>query len=75
MDKQLFIVESGVPFPIEPMSSDIVGEVWRPVGGYEGLYAVSNKGRVKSLSRAVTDKVGHSYLIRERYRKPKCKKR
>jgi len=27
------------------------GELWKPVRGYEGLYEVSNKGRVRSLSR------------------------
>ena len=26
-------------------------EVWKPIKGYEGLYEVSNKGRVKSFSR------------------------
>lgn len=28
-------------------------EVWKPVAGYEGLYLVSNRGRVKSLPRVV----------------------
>jgi len=28
-------------------------EVWRPVVGYEGLYEVSDQGRVRSLDRAV----------------------
>lgn len=28
-----------------------LNEVWRPVKGYEGLYEVSNYGRVKSLDR------------------------
>jgi hypothetical protein len=27
-------------------------EVWRPVSGYDGIYEVSNMGRVKSLSRS-----------------------
>ena len=27
----------------------IVKEIWKPVVGYEGLYKVSNKGRVKGL--------------------------
>lgn len=30
------------------------GEVWKPVVGFEGLYEVSNKGRVKSLPRTTT---------------------
>lgn len=25
------------------------GEIWRDIAGYEGLYQVSNKGRIKSL--------------------------
>jgi hypothetical protein len=28
-------------------------EIWRPVKGYEGLYEVSNLGRVKSVSRVI----------------------
>lgn len=29
-------------------------EVWRPIKGYEGLYEVSNLGRVKSVQRTTT---------------------
>jgi len=32
-------------------------EVWKPISGYEGLYEISNLGRVKSLERTV--KNGH----------------
>lgn len=32
---------------------DLPGEVWKDVVGYEGLYQVSNLGRVKMLSRNV----------------------
>ena len=28
-----------------------VAEIWRPIAGYEGLYEVSNLGRVRSLDR------------------------
>ena len=28
-------------------------EIWKPIKGFEGCYEVSNKGRVKSLSRKV----------------------
>lgn len=31
-------------------------EIWRDVVGYEGLYQVSNLGRVKSLDRMILDK-------------------
>ena len=30
-----------------------MGEVWKPIEGYEGLYEVSNLGRVRSLDRVV----------------------
>lgn len=29
-------------------------EIWRDVKGYEGLYQVSNLGRIKSLDRYIT---------------------
>ena len=32
------------------------GEIWKPVKGYEGLYQVSNMGRVKSLNYRHTGK-------------------
>ena len=32
---------------------DLDGELWKPIENYEGVYQVSSKGRVKSLSRAV----------------------
>lgn len=38
-----------------------IKEEWRPVVGYEGLYEVSNLGRVKSLDRVVTGKNGGQY--------------
>ena len=36
-------------------------EVWKPIRGYEGLYEVSNFGRVKSLNRVVKHVKGSSY--------------
>lgn len=33
------------------MVQSLEGEAWRPLKGYEGLYEVSNFGRVKSLSK------------------------
>lgn len=38
------------------MDYNIDEEVWKDIKGYEGLYQVSNKGRVKSLSRTVSRK-------------------
>lgn len=44
-------------------------EIWRPVQGYEGLYEVSNLGRVKSLDRAVNNN-GGVYIRPERLLRP-----
>lgn len=44
-------------------------EVWKDVVGYEGLYQVSNLGRVKSLERLIEDKKGR--LKRKRVYKEK----
>lgn len=33
-------------------------EIWKDIKGYEGLYQVSNLGRVRSLDRVVVDKNG-----------------
>lgn len=34
-------------------TNDLEGEIWKDIVNYEGLYAVSNKGRVKSLERDI----------------------
>lgn len=46
-------------------------EIWKDFKGYEGLYQVSNLGRVKSLERTFLDKIGHKQHIKERILKPK----
>lgn len=33
----------------QPVITDIEGEIWKPIKGYENIYAVSNKGRVKNI--------------------------
>ena len=38
--------------------SDEINEIWKPVKGYEGIYEVSNLGRVKSLPRVIRYKNG-----------------
>lgn len=43
--------------------NDLDGEVWRDVLGYEGLYAVSNLGRVKSLGGSSYKK--HDIILRQ----------
>lgn len=46
-------------------------EIWKDIPDYEGLYQVSNLGRVKSLERNITPKNDRkSYIVPERIRKP-----
>lgn len=47
------------------MKMNYIYEEWRPVKGYEGLYEVSNFGRVKSLERDVKCKGNSKRTIKE----------
>ena len=49
-----------------------MGEIWKDIRGYEGLYQVSNYGRVKSLPRTITNlgTKGGLYHIKGRILKP-----
>ena len=47
-------------------------EIWKPVKGYEGLYEISNLGRVKSLSRIRPN--GMNCLYKERILKKQINK-
>ena len=46
----------------------IVGEVWRPVAGFEGYYEVSDHGRVRSLDRTITTSHGRKRFYRGQIR-------
>lgn len=41
-----------------PRSSIVSLEVWKDIKGYEGIYQVSNMGKIRSLTRVVIDKNG-----------------
>ena len=45
-------------------------EIWRAIKGYEGLYEVSNLGRVKSLERVAWNGKGY-HILKEKILKPK----
>lgn len=47
-----------------------VNEIWKPVVGYEGLYEISNIGRVKSLEKTVNTFGGHTLRRKERFLRP-----
>ena len=51
---------------MQEITEDNEEEIWKPVIGYEGLYEVSNKGRVKSLERDVIYKNGVKHHYKER---------
>ena len=43
---------------------DLKGEVWKCIAGYEGLYQISNMGRVKSLEKEKNDIKGNNRIFR-----------
>lgn len=49
-------------------------ECWRWIPGYEGLYQVSTRGRVRSVDRWVTDKDGRKRLIKGKILKQRVDK-
>lgn len=49
------------------MSKSILQELWKPVKGYEGLYEVSNLGRVRSLDRVQYQKDSHGGMMEKHY--------
>lgn len=53
---------------LESISLD--GEIWKDVVGYEGLYVVSNLGRVASLTRVIYTKNGQVRTYRAKLLKP-----
>lgn len=46
--------------------ASLEGEEWKEISGYEGLYEVSNLGRIKSINRVVPHKTSHNKTISER---------
>ena len=45
-------------------------EIWKDVVGYEGLYEVSNLGRIKSVDRVIQKCNGNSYRFKGKMLKP-----
>lgn len=52
----------------------MTSERWASVRGYEGLYEVSDLGRVKALARNTTDRLGRRLTVKEVVRKPFAQK-
>lgn len=49
-------------------------ELWKPIPGFDGMYEVSNMGRVKSCKRTRKSKAGSISHVQERILKPKSGK-
>jgi len=49
------------------MNNMIIDEEWEDIKYYEGKYQVSNKGRIRSLSRMVFQSNGSSYLKKDKF--------
>lgn len=49
-------------------------EVWKDIVGYEGIYQVSNKGRIRSLDRYILHSNGFKYFYKGLILKPKTDK-
>lgn len=46
-------------------------EIWRAINGYEGLYEISNLGRIRSLDRLVNHPKGGMRLVRGKIKVPR----
>jgi len=53
----------------DQMITYLENEEWRDIKGYEGLYQISNMGRVKSLERIIIRNNGSKLSIKEKIRK------
>lgn len=45
-------------------------EIWKDIKGYEGIYQVSNKGRVKTMARYINSKSNSKSFRKEKILKP-----
>ena len=45
-------------------------EEWREISGWEGLYEVSNQGKIRSLARVVTKSNGVKQPVKARILRP-----
>lgn len=72
MQRRRAAKEAANPRAVEP---DLPGETWRPIPGYEGSYEASDLGRVRSVERTITDRLGRSRRVRNRVLRPAVCKR
>lgn len=49
----------------EKSSEKVTSEIWKPVKGYEGLYVISNLGRIKSFARPWDNRTLKDRIMRQ----------
>lgn len=47
------------------INTKIENEEWKPIEGYEGMYEVSNKGKIKSLARDYNNRTLHDRIMKQ----------
>lgn len=57
-------------FEFTSLSPDAQPETWRDVPCYEGLYKVSNYGKIKAVKSFYTDKIGRKQIRKEKVKIP-----
>lgn len=60
------LVNGGTTITTKEIYEENVNEIWKPIKGYEGLYEVSNMGRVKRLTT-----IKHNRLFKEMIYQPR----
>lgn len=45
---------------------EVMEEIWKDIPGYEGLYQVSDRGRVKSVARVIEKSNGSKHTVTEK---------
>lgn len=53
-----------------PDTGGLIPEEWRAIAGYEGMYEISNYGRVKSLARSIVRSNGNPQSFKEKLLRP-----
>lgn len=53
-EKQKVMMQKKFKKQIEEANAKVDGEIWKDIKGYEGLYKISNKGRIKGLYGLMT---------------------
>jgi hypothetical protein len=59
---------------LEFTEKELKNEIWKDIKNYEGMYQISNLGRVKSLPREVLKNGKYPFICKEKLLKPSIRK-